>query len=233
VLSSSIPFAKIILEYIEGVYLIQGESIESSLIPNIITNELNDDAINFIISTDNYDYQYANKGYYIIHPKQDESFIVNQDNLIECLKNTEKVYNDTLVDNHYYPFIISLLGNKPRNIEKIKRIGLANIIKMIDKALKEKVIGKDVFNINILANIIKEDYRKLLLNNYYCTDIDTQMNMLNTKDLYYITSQITDKFDNASLIRINNEFFTDYPMYIMELSDASKLLKKKTKNIFE
>jgi hypothetical protein len=153
VLTSAIPFTKIILEYIEGVYLIQSEHIESSLIPHIITNNQEEKSINFIISTDKYDYQYANKNFYIIRPKQNDSYIVTKDNIIENLKYEEKVLSDINVDSRYYTFILSLLGDKYRNIEKIKRVGLANIIKMINKALKENIISDDVFNINILSNL--------------------------------------------------------------------------------
>jgi len=233
VLDNAIPFTKIILEYIEGVYLIQGEHLESSLVPRIITNDVEDNIVNFIVSTDKYDYQYANKGHYIIRPKQDNSYMVSKENLISTIKKEEKVDSDTDINSEYYPFILSLMGDKYRNIDKIKRVGLTNIIKMINKAKKENVIGEDVYNINILSNIIKEEFKPLVLNNFYCVDIDTQYQLCNIKDLYTITSQLVDKFDNASLKKINDEFFTNYPLYILELADANKLIKKKEKkNIF-
>jgi uncharacterized radical SAM superfamily Fe-S cluster-containing enzyme len=159
---------------------------------------------------------------------------VTKDNIIENLKYEEKVLSDINVDSRYYTFILSLLGDKYRNIEKIKRVGLANIIKMINKALKENIISDDVFNINILSNIIKEEYRQMLLNNFYCIDLDTQFQMLNIKDLYTINEQIVDKFDNASLKNINDQYFGSYPLYLLELTAADKLKKKKEKkNIFK
>jgi len=232
-LDAVLPFVKTILEYVEGVYLIGADSIESSLVPQVITKEFPTNHINFILSSDKYDYQYVNKGFYIIRPKQDESYMVTQENLIDNIKLEEKIVTDISVGTNFYPFILSLLGDKYRNIEKIKKIGLSGILKMLNKALQENIIGKDVSNINILSKIVREEYRPLVLSNFYCIDIDTQMQMLNVKDIYDITKQIVDKFDNVSLKKINDEYFRHYPIYLLELTDANKLLKKKKRtNVF-
>jgi hypothetical protein len=229
-LSQVLPFTKIILDYVDGVYLIEAESIESSLVPHIITNESKSNEINFVLSNDKYDYQYANKGFHIIRPKKEESYIINQSNLIQMIKTEEKIVNDIEVESHFYPFILSLLGDKYRNIDKIKRIGLASLLKTIKGAIDNDIISKDVHNINILANIIKDEYRGFLLANYYCVDIDTQFQMLNIKDLYSITSQVNDKFDNVALKKINDQYFKLHPILLLELTGANNLIKKKKRN---
>lgn len=233
-ISQAIPFAKMILEYVEGVYLIESDSIESSLVPQIITSEFPDNSINFILSSDKYDYQYVNKGAYIIRPKKEESYMITKENLIDMIKIEEKIVTEVTVGTNFYPFILSILGDKYRNNTKIKKLGLASILKMINRAIEENMIGKDVSNINILSSIIKEEYCQLLLANFYCTDIDTQMSLLNVKDRYEITKQVIDKFDNVSLKKINDEYFHTFPLYLLELTDANKLLKKKAprKDIF-
>lgn len=232
-LSSVIPFIKIILEYVEGVYFIESDSVEPSLVPHVITKDNPSNNINFILSTDKYDYQYVNKGFYIIRPKLEHSYIVSKDNLMDVVKAEEKIVSEIEIGNNFYPFILSLLGDKYRNIEKIKRVGFAAITKMIDKAISTNVIGKDVTSINILANIVKQEHKPLLLSNFFCTDIDTQFSMLNIRDLQNITSQLKDKFDNVALKNINDEYFRQYPLYLIELTQANNLLKKKeTKNIF-
>jgi hypothetical protein len=231
-LDSILPFVKIILEYVDGVYLIQADSIESSLVPHIIKKDTPTNEVNFILSNDKYDYQYVNKDYYIIRPKQDDSYIVDKNNLIRMLKLEDKIVNDITVGSHFYPFILSLLGDKHRNIEKMKRIGLASLLKTIKLAIESNVIGKDVSNINILSSIIKEEYKALLLQNFYCTDIDTQFAMLNIKDLYSVTSQLVDKFDNVALKKLNDQYFRQHPIYLLELTGANNLIKKKRKDIF-
>lgn len=233
VISSSLPLTKIILEYVEGVYLIQSDYIENSLVPYVISKDTTDNVVNFILTNDKYEYQYVNNGFYILKPNKDDSLLLTKDNAIEIFKRQENIMNDVTLNSRYLPFILSLLGNKERNIEKIKRIGLANIIKMINRALKEHVISEGVYNINILSNIIKEEYKSLVLNNFYCTDIETQFQMLNIKDLYVITSQVIDKFDNETLKKLNDQYFSLYPIQLLELTSGSKFLKKEKKNIFE
>lgn len=226
-ISDAIPFAKIILEYVEDVYMLQVDGIESSVVPQLITSEcIPDNSVNIIVSSDSYDYQYANKDFYIIRPKQNESYVVNKNNLMDILKNEEKYSKDLKLDSRYYSFIISLLGDRYRNISKLKKIGLATIDKMISKGIEEGIIGKDVFNINILSNIIKQEYRQEVLNNFYCTDIDTQFSMLNFTDKSSISSQLINKFDNLSLKKLNDDYFKNYPLYLVELMGASKYKKK-------
>lgn len=235
VLNNSLPLAKIITEYVEGVYLIFSDYIESSLTPYIITKDSNSNTVNFILTEDVYDYQYVNHNFYLLQAKKEESILVTKDNVFNILKAKMDVNNDKSLDSRYIPFILALLGNKKRNIQKIKGIGLSTIIKMVNKALDEQIISKDAFNINILANMLKPEFRKQLLDNFYCTDIETQYSMLNIKDIYTITSQIIDKFDNAALKKINNEHFQLHPIQLMELTSGSRFLTKENnkKNIFK
>ena len=235
VLNNSLPLAKIITEYVEGVYLIFSDYIESSLTPYIITKDSNSNTVNFILTEDIYDYQYVNHNFYLLQAKKEESILVTKDNVFNILKAKMDVNNDKSLDSRYIPFILALLGNKKRNIQKIKGIGLSTIIKMVNKALDEQIISKDAFNINILANMLKPEFRKQLLDNFYCTDIETQYSMLNIKDTYTITSQVIDKFDNVTLKKINNEHFQLHPIQLMELTSGSRFLTKENnkKNIFK
>lgn len=231
-LNNTIPIVKIIFEYIEGVYFINSNLIEPSLIPYIITKDSMNNTFNLILSKEKYDYQYVNKDFYLLNPKQENSYIIDSQNIIENVKIDNKVYNDLTVSSKYLSFILSLLGDKYRNIEKIKSIGLSGVIKSINKAIEQNKIGENVFNINILSNIIKEEYRKDLLNNFYCTDIDTQYSMLNIKDIYSITEQLIDKFDNVQLKKLNDQYFINSPIYLMELMSGNKL-KNQTKSVFD
>lgn len=231
-LINAMPFVKLILEYVEGVYLINSNSLESSLIPRIITDEQKDDEVNFMLSTDKYDYQYANKGFYIIHPNKDNSYIIDRDNLIQSIKLENKIINNILVSPDLYTFIISLAGDKYRNIDKIRRIGLGSILKFIKKATDDNIISPTTTNINILSNIIKEEYRPLLLSNYFCIDVDQQFKLLNIQDIYSIKSQLVDKFDNVALQNINNQYFRHSPIYLMELTSGTNLKKSTKQNIF-
>ena len=231
-LETSIPFVKIILDYIENVYFIQSHAVESSLVPLIINEQPNDAVANFIISNDRYDYQYALKGYRIIRPKKDESYLVTKNNLLHILKMEERVGSKIDVPMTLYPFILSLLGDKERNIDKIRGVGLSSLLTLLEKAIKDKLITPEMYNINLLSMVINEEYRKMLLNNFYCIDLDTQRSLFNTMDIHAITDQLVNKFDNVSLKILNDKYFTLYPLQLLELTSADKLIKKKRKDIF-
>jgi hypothetical protein len=231
-LDYSLGFVKTILEYVEGVYFIEPDSIEPSLIPYVITRQSKDDNINIILSTDRYDYQYATEGFYIIRPKQEDSYMVTKENLINIVKLEEKITSDVLVGSNFYQFILPLLGDKYRDISKIRRVGLASILKMIAAGIKADVIGKDTYNHNVFSDILKAEYQSLFRTNFSCTNLVSQYNMLNVRDFYTIEKQIVDKFDNIALKKINDEYFKYYPIYLLELTDAGKLNKKKGPDVF-
>lgn len=222
VISDSQDIVQLISEYIEGVYFIESGSIENSLIPYIVNSENNDNFHNFIVSNDPYDFQYANLGYDIIVPKKENSYIVNKSNVIENLKVREHVVSELEPDGMVYPFILSIMGDKRRDIPKISRMGLVTILKTIDRAIKENIITEKTFNINLLANIVRDDYTTTLLNNFYATDIKSQFNRLGQYDVYFITKQIKDKFDEESLKKINDLYFSETPIMLLEACSGTQ-----------
>lgn len=229
VISDSIEIIQLICEYIEGVYFIESGSIENSLVPMIVNSEIDDSSFhNFIVSNDPYDFQYVNNGFDIIYPKKEQSTIINKDNLISFIKDKEKVESTSTPNTMTYPFILSIIGDKRRNIPKMSRMGLATILKTIDKAISNHTITDKTFNINLLTNIVREDFRPILLNNYYAIDLKNQFNMLGSHDIYFITKQIKDKFDDESLKKINDLYFAEVPIQLIEVCSGTKFKDKQS-----
>lgn len=223
VLNEAIPMLKTIFEYIDGVYFIESNNIEPSLMPYINYKE-NEDKVHFLISNDKYEYQYANlNNFYILRPKQENSYILYKCNVIEQMKYESKIVNDLTVKSEMVSFILSILGNENRNIPKIKRMGLASILKLLNKGVNEGIISDNVNNIFILNRVIKDEYVEQITNNYLCTDLDSQYNKLKSKDIYHYNDQLIDKFDNKQLRKLNDQYFNRYPLYIMEIQSALKL----------
>lgn len=234
VLDSVIPFTKVILEYIKGVYFIESGDVEPSVIPHLILQENPSNHVNFMLTTERYDYQYTQDDFYIIRPKRDNSYMVTKENVIRMMKLEDKIVNDIDLPANFVPFILSILGDKNRDISKISRVGLSSIIKLIDHGINQNLINRNVDNINLLIDIIKGEAKSQVLTNYYLTDVHSQYNTLNLKHRYSITSQIVDKFDNVSLRKINEEHFGLYPMYIEEITHATSLLTTtRRKHVFE
>ena len=135
IIEDSLSLLKTILEYIDGVYLIESGNIEPSLIPMIIdSHNENKSKNNFIVSTDRYDYQYCLKDYYVLRPKQKNSYILYKGNIIDMMSIEEKMLpGEYDINYNIIPFMLSIMGNEIRSLNKIKGMGFKTIIKGIQK----------------------------------------------------------------------------------------------------
>lgn len=223
-INNAIPFIQLILEYIQGVHLVRSSNIENSLIPSILSN---DDRVNFIVSDNMYDFQYVNKNFNIIIPRQDKSQLLTKQNIMNYIQEKFQINNMHNIDSTILPFVNSIMGSELRNIYNIKGIGMKTIFKLLNKAIDLNLITNSTNNSKLLiAHIIADKHKDLVLTNFYCTDIDTQLQMLSVKDIYEIESQIKDKFDNLSLRDINDKYFSDHPLNLIELTSSVSGTKK-------
>jgi len=225
VINESMKFLKIIFEYIEGVHIIQAGEIESSVIPKIIMSNSNKQ--NYIVTTMFYDFQYVSKNTNIIYPKGDNSKILTKDNIMTHIIDANNIKSDVNVSHHALPFILSMVGDQNRNIENIKGVGIAKTLKLLTKAIEENMITENTKSISMYVDIIDPKYQLFIKSNYSCCSVDYQYNQLNEKDLFYINSQIVDKFDNESLKILNDTYFIKYPLYLVEITSLPIKEKKK------
>lgn len=216
--TDTIPFIKLITEYIQGVYFIESNQIENSLIPYIINEELNANTKNFIVTGDLYDLQYVNYDCNIIIPKGEESFICTKSNTISYLKSIYECKGSYNFSSNFISFILSIVGSKYRNIYNIKGLGMKTVFKVIQRAIDGKLVSNNIDNIYLLINIIKSNVRDEIMNNYKCVDLNYQYTQLNKKDIFDIMDQIKDKFDNIALKKINDRYFNQFPLMLQEIT---------------
>lgn len=222
----SIKYIKLITEYLQGIYFINSNEIEPSVIPYIIDKNHVGNNVNFLVTNLLYDFQYVNYGFNIMVPKKDDSVILNSYNVMDYIIDVYNCIGEYTIESELLPFILSIVGDQYRNIYNIKRIQMKSIkgmqmksaIKMVQKALDEGIITNKFTNIHMFSQAIVSTAREQLISNYYLTDIKTQFNRLNKKDIFNIQSQIIDKLDNVSLKRINDKYFTEYPLMLVEVS---------------
>lgn len=218
VITETIPLIQLIIEYIQGVYFINSKQIENSLVPFIINEDKEVITKNFIVTTDLYDLQYVNHDCNIIIPKGDNSYICTENSTINYLKSLYNCKGTYKFSSNFIPFILSIIGSKYRNIYNIKGMGMKSVYKVIQKAIDQKLVSNNIDNIYLLLNIIKSSVRDEILNNYKCVDLNYQYTQLSKKDIYDITSQIKDKFDNIALRKINDKYFIEYPIMLQEIT---------------
>ena len=229
---NSIRIIKTILNYVEGVNFITSGIVEPSVIPLIVRKELNlYDKQCFLITDDKYEYQYIKDYFRILKPRQDKSLLIDDENVMDVLKEKTKCKNICNPNINFLPFIISMLGDKYRNIDKIKGIGIAKIYNEIKKGLEEDIINNEVINLNSLINIVPENFQNDFAINYMTTSIFEQYKKLSDVELKYITNQIMDKYDGGYIKKLNDEYFIDFPLNIIEINSGIK--KKPRKIIWE
>lgn len=221
--SESIKMIKTILTYVEGVNFITSGIVEPSIVPLVLTKYLKtDDKKNFIVTDDKYDYQYIKDYFIILKPRLEKSSIIDFDNVMEVLKEKTKCNNIPNPDINFLPFIISILGDKYRNIDKIKGMGISKIYNEINKGLNNNIITNDINNINSLTCLINENYHNDFMLNYITTSIYEQYKKLSDTEIKYITNQVIDKHDGGYMKVVNDEYFIDNPLNILEINTGIK-----------
>lgn len=234
ILTESFKMGKIISEYIEEVYLITANNMETSLIPKIIKQEFQQsDDFNIIVTKDTYEYQYVLDDYVILRPKiQDMSYAINKDNLIETIKFENKVKSKETVDASFYPFICTIMGDKNRSIHKLSGLGISKIIKLINKSIEKGLISETNNDVYSFSRLIDVKNQRLFLNNFNVIDLESQMKFLSIKDKMNVKVCIRDRFDNLGLAKINDDLFKDCPINVEDLTEGLKFKYSQVSNPF-
>lgn len=231
-LDKSIELAKSILIYIDGVYLLTPKLAEPSLIPHIIKTEFSQGEINILMTNDIYEYQYVNEGFMILKPNMENSQLITKDNMIERLKLENKIVNKIDISPTYLPYLLSFVGDKYRSITGVRGIGVGKAIKLFSEAINANMLSSEGTTISIVSGILKDEWRELIEKNFSVIDIHTQYNRTNIVEVGHIEKQLVDKFDNLSLKLLNQNYFDEHPLMLMELQ-SDKTVSKIKKNVFE
>lgn len=224
-----IKFANTIIDYIQQVYFLSSDSVESSCIPLYVVNEnIFPSNMNIIVSNDIYDMQYVNHNFVLIYPYKEESVILNKQNLLDFLK---RKYECDIVDELsplLINFFISVMGDKKRNLDKIKGIGFKKLYKELIKLYKKGFIDiyvPSTLKIHQLLPLIKSrdgifdtEYQELVASNYQCIDIERQIKIAHKTSLSIILDNIIDKIDTRSLKDLNDRIFDGHPLELEELN---------------
>lgn len=231
IIHESISFMKIITEYIENVYMVSTDSVESSLVPMIVNMENKHPAnINIIISKDDYDLQYVNYNFLMITKFKNDPVLITKKNVVKYMCFKKKYEPKRIVNPLLVPFIVSCDGNRKRSIKGIKGIGFIRIYKSLEKLYEAGFLNdddEDTFSINNIAHVInqsnynflnREDIANQVVRNFRAVDLEYQYDVLSDVQREKIFDQLTDKTDPGTLMDINDRYFSDYPLMLMELN---------------
>ena len=190
--------------------------------------------INIFITKDEYDYQYCNYSGIIIRKHADTPVIITKRNLMHYLCWYHKVNTDKFINPVLITFILSCMGDRKRSIPKVKGFGFKTIYKNLVKLYEAGYLfdeNEDTFGIQNLLSVLNQNEfvrreENVLANdimaNYRCIDLESQFRALNKAQKGKIIDQIVDKTDFESLMDINDRYFEECPIMLMELNQYKK-----------
>lgn len=231
-LKAAIPLMRVISQYIQDVYLIDSMYVEPSAIPYYISTEVFPADWNILITRDPYDLQYSYMDRWTyISPKGDNTLSINRGNFWDYIKEKEKVRIDTRnYDMSMYPLAISIIGDKYRNIPRLRSIGWKSLFKILE-AIHDMSsdMSKTTSELLLLNNLTN---KKISLddinNNKQASDVICQVNNLGEIDKTYILDQIKDIPDYDTLMELNRTQFIRFPINIAFLTQEYKVYKQKS-----
>lgn len=219
-----IPKVKTICEFIPNVYFIQSKNIDGSLIPYIIGNELKERK-NFIISGDIYESQYQFipnfKHHLFKRHYQNSSLSYDINSFLKVLSKNNEISLDekTLFSNYgFYLTLLSVMGDKYRSVDNVGGIGYKKIFTMLNNGLKLHKIAEDVENIEIMRSILDNNIqREQFEENFNSLSLKNSISLLTEPEMKMVLSQITDRSDVNSLLKLNQTVFKEHDLRIESL----------------
>lgn len=220
---SILPQVKIICEFIPNVHYISSVNIEGSLVPYIMAKK-DPTRKNLIVGSELYDTQYSlipNFVNHYIHRGRGYSNICSTP--IEYIKDLLKTKEDDeefslLTSYASYCSLMSTLGDKIRNVEKLQGVGIRTFLKYLQEGLNEQLVNESTSNPEIIGDIFRdEDIKEEFINNYYCTSILPMYDELTKSEIDSILQQEINRMDINSLYNLNTTKFYNYPLMLEAL----------------
>lgn len=218
ILKESYGMMRGISEYIPGIYLIDSEYIEPSVIPHYLAEKRKCDW-NILITRDIYDLQYAAlRRWIVISPKGENSSIISGSNMWDYIAKKERIKTE----GHHYPTfmlpsLMTIAGDTYRSIPRLRRLGWKSLYRMMDTLVEEYKDSSDMVKQEILEQVLR-DRKRISADEYNSNmasiDIIRQTNMMMDMDKLAIDSQLVDRYDYNALHAANHQIFIQDPLRI-------------------
>lgn len=222
-----VPEVQTILQFVQGAYFIKAHNFEGSLIPMVVSNLSEySSAKNLVISGDLYDTQYQCLDNYLMHYLKRNN--CNATITYKVKESANMAFFDgegrpddleLLASNpSFYAIMLAAKGSKTRTIESLKGVGPKSIMKYLNASINSGAINKETTNLDMIINTLPEDVQERLMINSKCTSLEEQYKRLTTEDIFSVESQVVDRFDNNSLVRLNADRYYHHQLMLEELT---------------
>lgn len=223
----NMKLAVLLSEYLPNIYIVDTKTLEPSVLPyHIITNNGSIDGLTNLIFTNNkMDYQLANlPDTYIVDLKSDDTRILNKDEIMLELIKGSKVKKSTSLNSEFYSSVLALSGCKHCGVRGIEGLGPLKTVSKLEKLIGLGTISNDEMSskINLTADKIldNEKHINMAVNNYNALNIANMYKHISPKEKHNLENAIVNKSDNMSLIQINDKYYQEYPLMLIELMEG-------------
>lgn len=221
-----IPQVRTVLDFVPGVYLIKAENLDAAAIPGIIHN-FEPKRKNVILTSDIVDTQYTdNLNYctYLVKRNSDglRLFYSMKGYVEYIVKNTSDLtYSQELEfyrNKSFYGLLISCLGEKYRSLDGVPGIKSSNLIKLLDRSIRDKIITSTTTELSLLLDVFPEILRDAVECNFKCLAIEEILRRVTKTQESKISTQLVDRSDNNSLMKLNSMIFFNHPILLEALT---------------
>ena len=224
---SSFSVIQNICNYIDDVYFVVSENIDSSLVP-LILSKVNATTHNMIISYDDMDDIYYSAQYTIrIKVKRKDHKRIGVTSLANILASEYKTNEFQLYHSNIL-FLSALIGCKNREnircIPNILRYGPATLSKDIIKGINDGLITMRTNSIELFKNCINDEYRNNMENVIKQIDPLYRLNKISDASKRMLSSQLINLYDVEGLKFISNKLFNEYQLDIYNLLKKPKFM---------
>lgn len=225
-ISHSLPFVHQILNYVQDVHVIDSGFIEPSLVPCVMKLGPADYTWTMVVSRDPYDIQYAYRDQYVlVSPKGDNTSIVNRGNMWQYIAEREHMLDDkhemAMYHHEVYPLALAVVGNKLRDIPRLRRVGWKTAFNYLDEITRTDTISGVVITQRMLDLLHQKGVpEKGIESNFNVSSINSQVIALTDTDKSLMYNQIQQYTEHASLAELNDRYFSQFPLNLPFLTDS-------------
>ena len=117
----------------------------------------------------------------------------------------------------FYKLLLCCIGDRYRSVDGITGIKFAKLISAIVGGLKDGRITTSTTSAELLSDIFPDTLKKSVYDNMVVMDLHSKLKLLGEGSKKDITSQIIDKVDRTSLMKLNSSVFQKHPLWLEAL----------------
>jgi hypothetical protein len=224
VLDININMIDTICKYLSNIYFIKSEGLDHSTIPYYILSKLSkrENEFNIIMTHDYFDYQLLNfPRTVVLSASGDRSKIYKRENIYDKKLKGLKYELRNQLSPELFTLIMTFMGNKERDIEKIGNYGFAKIIKKLDEFIDSGLIKNGYnFNLDYLSKLFGIVDTRILERNFGFCDLRIRNKIISEAKENIIKSKLINLRDNNTIMELNSKYFQFNNIQLIELEEG-------------